>query len=54
MENYQNALSKQNKYEKLKGNKKLKQENKILKNIKYNCKPKFKYGNSKTKFLQKY
>ena len=33
MENSQNVLSKQNKYEKLK------EENKDFKNIKYNCKP---------------
>ena len=47
MENYQNALSKQNEYEKLEVNEKLKYENKIVKNIKYHCK--FKYVKSKTK-----
>ena len=34
MENYQNTLSQQNECEKLEVNQKLKQENKIIKNIK--------------------
>ena len=44
MKNSQNTLSKQKEYEKLEVNKKLKRENKIIKNIKYNCKL-FKYVN---------
>ncbi len=46
IENYKNTLRKQNEYEKLLVNEKLKHENK---NIKCNCKPLFKYVKSKTK-----
>ena len=49
MENFQTALNKQKDYEKVEYEEKLKHEKKIVENLKYNCKPLFKYLKSKTK-----
>ena len=49
MKNCHNALSKQNEYEKLDINEKVKHENKIVRNIKYNSELLFKYVKLKTK-----
>ena len=49
MENFQTALGKQKQYEKVLYEEKLKHEHKIVENLKYNCKPLFKYLRSKTK-----
>ena len=49
MENFQTALGKQKEYEKVEYEEKLKHEQKIVKNLKENCKPLFRYFKSKSK-----
>lgn len=49
MENFQTALGKQNEYEKVEYEEKIKHEQKIIKNLKNNCKPLFRYFKSKSK-----
>ena len=49
MENFQTALGKQKEYENVEYQEKLKHEYKIVENLKYNCKPLFKYLKSNTK-----
>ena len=49
MKNYHCAISKQNEDKNFEVNEKPRHENKMFKNIIYNCKPLFKYEISKTK-----
>ena len=49
MESFQTALHKQKEFEKIEFEEKVKHEQKIVKNLKYNCKPLFKYFRSKSK-----
>jgi hypothetical protein len=49
MENFQTALGKQREYEKIEYAEKIKHEQKIVKNLKNNCKPLFRYFKSKSK-----
>lgn len=49
MEKFQTALNKQKEYEKVELEEKLKHEQKIVRNLKYNCKPLFRYFKSKSK-----
>ena len=49
MVNFQSALGKQKEYETVEYEEKLKHEQKIVKNLKYNCKPLFRYMKSKSK-----
>lgn len=49
MENFQTALGKQRLYERVEYEEKLKHEQKIVKNLKKNCKPLFRYFKSKSK-----
>ena len=49
MENFQTAMGKQREYEKVEYEEKLKHEQKIVNNLKTNCKPLFRYFKSKAK-----
>lgn len=49
METFQTALHKQSEYETVEYEEKLKHEQKIVENLKYNCKPLFRYLKSKSK-----